>query len=105
MIAPTLSFDWLTRLAEVARTAARLILAGQQIRESKMAGGDVLSPSGGESVWNAIQSRRHLRRGRETDLGVAKRLESSVRGDKMLINETEWPPTVVGRSHMGNPSL
>ena len=25
--------------------------------------------------------------------------------DKMLINETEWPPTVVGRSHMGKPQL
>jgi hypothetical protein len=36
-------------------------------------------------------------RSRETDLGGAKRLESSVRGDKMLINKTEWLAMVAGR--------
>jgi hypothetical protein len=80
----------------MAHTAARLMLAGRQMRESKMADGDALSAFGGKSVRNAIKRRRHLLHSRETDLGVAKRLDSNVREDTMLINETAWPAMVAG---------
>ena len=88
-------------MAEIAHAAARLMLAGRQFRGKKGVGGDALSEFGGESVRNAIKSRRHLRRNREADLGVAKRLDSSGRGDKMLINETGWPAMVPGHRSSG----
>ncbi len=43
--------DW---MAEIAHAAARLMLAGRQMRESKMADGDALSAFGRKSVQNAI---------------------------------------------------
>src|SRR5271167_483027 len=61
--------DW---MAEIAHAAARLMLAGRQIQESKMAGGDALSAFGRKSVRNAIQSRRHhLRMPRKGLLAVS----------------------------------
>ncbi len=89
------------RVAEIARTAARLMLAGRQMRESKMAGGDALSAFGRKLVRHATASGSHLRRSREPDLGVTKWLDSSVRGDKMLIKETEWPAMVATRRSEG----
>src|SRR5271154_297127 len=38
----------------------------------------------------------------KADLGAAKTLDSSVRGDKMLINETEWPAMVASHRSYGN---
>ena len=52
-------------VAEITHPAARLMLAGRQIRESKMAGGGALSPIGRKPVQNAIQSRRHRLRSLE----------------------------------------
>jgi hypothetical protein len=83
-------------VAEIAHADARLIPAGRQMRESKMADGDALPPFSRKSVRNAIKSRRHLPRSQESSSGAAKRLDSSVRGDKMLRNETAWPAMVAG---------
>jgi hypothetical protein len=47
-------------------------------------------------VLNAIEGSSHLPRSQESGSGAAKRLDSSVRGDKLLINQTEWPAMVVG---------
>jgi hypothetical protein len=52
-------------MAEIAHAAARLMLAGRQMRESKMADDDALSAFGRKSVQNAIQSRRHRLRSLE----------------------------------------
>ena len=50
---------------------------------------------------NRTDDRDRLLRSQEASLGAAKGLDSSVRGDKMLINETEWPPMVAGRRSYG----
>src|SRR5271170_7404817 len=91
--------DW---MAEIAHAAARLMLAGRQMRESKMADGDALSAFGRETARNAIEGSSHLTRRQKSSSGAAKRLDSSVRGDKMPFNETEWPAMVAGVGHMGN---
>jgi hypothetical protein len=63
------------------------MLAGRQIRESKMASGDALSPFGRKPVRNATEGRNRLPWGQQRGLGAEKRLESTVRQDIMSVNE------------------
>ena len=79
--------DW---VAEIAHAAARLMIAGRQIRESKMADGDALSAFGRETVRNATEGRNRLPWSQQTGLGAEKRLEGTVRKDIMSVKETEW---------------
>jgi hypothetical protein len=88
-------------MAEIAHAAARLMLGGRQIRESKMAGGDASPPFGRKTVLNAIEGSSHLPRSQESSSGAAKRLDGNVREDTMLVNETEWPAMVAGRRSYG----
>src|SRR5208282_5351153 len=90
--------DW---VAEVADTAARLMLAGRQMRERKRAGGDALSAFGRKSVQNANEGGRHLPRSQKTGLGVEKRVDSTVREDIMSVKATERPTRVAGRRSYG----
>jgi hypothetical protein len=88
-------------VAEIAHAAARLMLAGRQMRESKMADGDALSAFGRKSVRNRTDGRNRLPRSQEASLGAAKRLDGTVREDKMLVNEIGWPAMVAGRMSYG----
>lgn len=49
----------------------------------------ILSVAKNLSLWQATRTTETLRQAQ--GLGAAKRLDSSVRADKMLIDETEWP--------------
>ena len=60
-------------VAEIAHTAARLMLAGRQMRERKVAGGDALSAFGRKSVLNAIAGRNHLPRSQESGLAAVRK--------------------------------
>ena len=37
----------------------------------------------------------------DTPMSELKRLDGTVRKDKMLVNETEWPPMIAGRRSYG----
>ena len=49
-----------------------------------------------------MESRIHCSRSQEAGVGAVKRLEDTVRKDKMLVNETEWTAMVAGRRSYGN---
>ena len=94
--------DW---VAEIAHAAARLMLAGWQMREGKMAGGDALSAFGRKPVRNATEGRNRLSRSQQTGLGAQKTLGSTVKEDTMSVNEAEGPRWSRGTKSYGKCRL
>jgi hypothetical protein len=87
-------------VAEIAHTAARLMLAGRKSQEEVLEAVLCLHSAANQC---GTQSRAEgiLPRSQEAGLGAAKRLDSTVREDKMMANETEWPAMVAGRRSYG----